>query len=64
MARYWQKINFIKYKTFCESALSLKMCNKLSILGISFASDISSVAKCAPRKLGFLFWFRRLLTPQ
>ena len=45
------------------------MCDSLSMLGVSVASDlswnqhISSVAKSAARKIGFLFRFKRFFTP-
>ena len=46
-----------------------KMCDSLSMLGVSVASDlswnehISSVAKSAARKIGFLFRSKRFFTP-
>ena len=45
------------------------MCDSLSVLGVSVASDlswnehISSVAKSAARKIGFLFRSKRFFTP-
>ena len=48
---------------------TLKMCDSLSMLAISVASDlswnehISSVAKSAARKIGFLFRSKRFFTP-
>ena len=48
---------------------TLKMCDNLSMLGVSVASDlswnepISSVTKSAARKIGFLFRSKRFFTP-
>ena len=48
---------------------TLKMCDSLSMLGVSVAFDlswnehISSVAKSAARKIGFLFRSKRFFTP-
>ena len=48
---------------------TLKMCDSLSMLGVSVASDlsynehISSVAKSAARKISFLFRSKRFFTP-
>ena len=48
---------------------TLKMCDSLSMLGVSVTSDlswnehISSVAKSAARKIGFLFRSKRFFTP-
>ena len=48
---------------------TLKMCDSLSMLGVSVASDlswnehVSSVAKSAARKIGFLFRSKRVFTP-
>ena len=48
---------------------TLKMCDSLFMLGVSVASNlswnehISSVAKSAARKIGFLFRFKRFFTP-
>ena len=47
---------------------TLKICDSLSMLGVSVASDlswnehISSVAKSAARKIGFLFRSKRFFT--
>ena len=46
---------------------TLKMCDSLSMLGVTVVSDLSqnehSVAKSAARKIGFLFRFKRFFTP-